>query len=53
LPISLEQAHLAGSPPGQHRDPFDRMLAAQALVERIRLVTADPPSREFGVAVLR
>jgi PIN domain nuclease of toxin-antitoxin system len=28
LPITLEHTHLAGSLPGTHRDPFDRMLAA-------------------------
>jgi PIN domain nuclease of toxin-antitoxin system len=52
LPISLEHAHLAGSMSGQHRDPFDRMLAAQAQVEGLRLVTADPAFRAFGVDVL-
>jgi PIN domain nuclease of toxin-antitoxin system len=52
LPISLEHAHVAGSMPGKHRDPFDRMLAAQALSERMTLVTADPAFREFGVDVL-
>jgi PIN domain nuclease of toxin-antitoxin system len=38
--------------PSPHRDPFDRMLAAQAQVEGIPLVTADPVFRAFGVRVL-
>src|SRR3954471_6521890 len=41
LPIRLEHAHLAGSLPGAHRDPFDRMLAAQAHIENMPLVTGD------------
>ena len=52
LPITLEHAHLAGSLPGAHRDPFDRMLAAQAQIENMPLVTADPVFRAFGTRVL-
>ncbi len=52
LPITLEHARLAGLLPGPHRDPFDRMLAAQAQVEGIALVTADPVFRGLGVRVL-
>ncbi len=52
LPITLQHAHLAGSLTGAHRDPFDRMLAAQAIVEGIPLVTADPAFRSFAVEVL-
>ena len=52
LPITLEHAHLAGSMPGGHRDPFDRMLAAQAIVEKISLVTVDPAFRQFDVEVI-
>jgi PIN domain nuclease of toxin-antitoxin system len=52
LPITLEHAHLAGSLPGAHRDPFDRMLAAQARIEDMPLVTADPAFRQFGTRVL-
>jgi PIN domain nuclease of toxin-antitoxin system len=52
LPITLEHGHLAGSLPGAHRDPFDRMLAAQSQVENIPLVTADPLFRAFGTRVL-
>jgi PIN domain nuclease of toxin-antitoxin system len=52
LPITLEHARLAGSLPGAHRDPFDRMLAAQAQIENVPLVTADPVFRAFGTRVL-
>ncbi len=38
--------------PGAHRDSFDRMLAAQAIVEDMRLVTVDPAFSDFDVKVL-
>jgi PIN domain nuclease of toxin-antitoxin system len=52
LPLSLEHARRAGALPNPHRDPFDRMLAAQAEVEDIPLVTADPAFHHFGIQVL-
>ena len=52
LPVTLDHAHLAGLLPGPHRDPFDRMLAAQSRLEGIPLVTADPAFRAFGIDVL-
>jgi PIN domain nuclease of toxin-antitoxin system len=52
LPIRLEHGRLAGLLPGQHRDPFDRMLAAQALVDDMALVTNDAAFAAFGVKVL-
>jgi PIN domain nuclease of toxin-antitoxin system len=52
LPLSLEHARLAGALINQHRDPFDRMLAAQAEIEDIPLVTADPAFRHFKVRIL-
>jgi PIN domain nuclease of toxin-antitoxin system len=39
LPINLQYGQLAGSLPGPHRDPFDRMLAAQALLSDLVLVS--------------
>jgi PIN domain nuclease of toxin-antitoxin system len=51
LPIALEHALAAGALPGPHRDPFDRMLIAQATVERLQIVTRDPVFGEYGVAV--
>lgn len=41
LPITDEHALLAGKLDWSHRDPFDRMLAAQAMVESLTLVTSD------------
>jgi PIN domain nuclease of toxin-antitoxin system len=52
LPITLAHAKLAGSLPGEHRDPFDRMLAAQSAVEGLPLVTADPAFKTFGTRVI-
>ena len=52
LPVTLEHAHLAGTMGGRHRDPFDRMLAAQSQIENVPLVTADPVFRAFGTRVL-
>jgi PIN domain nuclease of toxin-antitoxin system len=52
LPLSLEHARHAGVLRSPHRDPFDRMLAAQAEIEDIPLVTADPAFRQFKVRTL-
>ncbi len=49
IPITSEHALLAGSLGAEHRDPFDRMLAAQALVEGVPLLTADPVFSVFRV----
>jgi PIN domain nuclease of toxin-antitoxin system len=52
IPISLEHARLAGSLVHAHKDPFDRMLAAQALLEGLTLVSADTVFDEFAVTRL-
>lgn len=52
LSVSAEHARLAGLMPGEHRDPFDRMLAAQSQLEDMPLVTADPAFRAFGTKVV-
>jgi PIN domain nuclease of toxin-antitoxin system len=41
LPINYRHALTAGRLPGIHRDPFDRMLIAQASVEELRVVSHD------------
>lgn len=41
LPISATHGILAGSLPGPHKDPFDRMLLAQALIENVAIVSND------------
>ncbi|MFE9583312.1 type II toxin-antitoxin system VapC family toxin [Nocardia sp. NPDC006044] len=52
LPIGLDHAAAAGRLPMIHRDPFDRMLVAQAQFEDLTLVTRDPWCRQYDVAVL-
>lgn len=49
LPISLEHAQVAGNLSGEHKDPFDRMLIAQALEEKMALVSNDRVFDAFGV----
>ena len=49
LAISVGDAERAGRLPGPHRDPFDRMLAAQALTREFPVVSADPVFDRFGV----
>ena len=52
LPLTHHHGLRAGSYPNQHRDPFDRMLAAQAELESLTLVTRDAVFAEFPVRVL-
>jgi PIN domain nuclease of toxin-antitoxin system len=52
LAISSEHAIAAGRLPLIHTDPFDRMLVAQARCEDFTLVTRDPQSQKYEVAVL-
>ena len=52
LPVTFEHAEAVARLPHHHRDPFDRMLAAQSLSEGLRLVTADPTFALYGVHVL-
>ena len=49
LPVSPEHALRAGLLAGEHRDPFDRMLAAQALLEGLPILSADQQLEAFGV----
>lgn len=50
LPITAAHAVTAGSFEMEHRDPFDRMLAAQAGAEGAVLITRDPAFDSFPVA---
>lgn len=50
LPISLAHAERAGSWPQPHRDPFDRMLAAQSILDGLPLITRDDAIAQFGTA---
>lgn len=53
LPITLVHAAEAGLLPWAHRDPFDRLLAAQAALENAVLVSADPVFAGAGIEILR
>ena len=52
LAITIEHGRLAGRMAGAHKDPFDRMLAAQALIEDVPIVSNDAAFTGFGVKVL-
>ena len=52
LPITWQHSRLAGSYRQEHRDPFDRMLAAQSELENARLVSCDAAFGAFGTDVL-
>jgi PIN domain nuclease of toxin-antitoxin system len=49
LPIALEHAAAVRELPFHHRDPFDRLIAAQAREEEMPLVTVDPTFTKYGV----
>ncbi len=51
LPISALHAWRVRDLPAHHRDPFDRMLVAQALVERLPIITTDARFIDYGVEV--
>ncbi|MSP61348.1 MAG: type II toxin-antitoxin system VapC family toxin [Myxococcales bacterium] len=53
LPIRPEHAFRVAELPFLHRDPFDRLLIAQAQVEAIAVVTVDPEFRRYDVEVIR
>jgi PIN domain nuclease of toxin-antitoxin system len=52
LPVTALHAQEVERLPWHHRDPFDRLLVAQAAVEDHALVSADPRMREYDVEVI-
>ena len=52
LPITLDHAIAAAALPGPHRDPWDRIMMAQALAEDCRVVTVDRIFSDYGVPIL-
>lgn len=52
LNVTPAHAMRAGYLPGAHRDPFDRLIAGQALVERFTVLTNDPQIAAFGCTTL-
>lgn len=49
LPLTADHARLAGALPIAHRDPFDRMLIAQAQIEQLVLISNEKLFDQFGV----
>lgn len=52
LPILLRHTRAIESMPHHHRDPFDRMLIAQAIVDGLTIVTADRKLTKYQVSLL-
>lgn len=52
LPITFFHGTQAGTLPQHHKDPFDRMLVAQAQAEGLTILTADAEIPKYGVHVL-
>jgi PIN domain nuclease of toxin-antitoxin system len=52
LTVELRHVLRAGALPFIHRDPFDRLLVAQAQVEGIAIVSADPAIAQYDVEVI-
>ncbi|MBI3748604.1 MAG: type II toxin-antitoxin system VapC family toxin [Chloroflexi bacterium] len=52
MPIELAHAVRAGMLPAIHHDPFDRMLVAQAQVEGLPILTADPAIARYDVETI-
>jgi PIN domain nuclease of toxin-antitoxin system len=52
LSVTLEHAIAAASLPGPHRDPWDRIMMAQALADDCRVVTVDRVFSDYGIPVL-
>ncbi len=53
LDMNFEHAQLAGALPNIHKDPFDRMLIAQAICEKMTLLTRDHFIPQYDVKVLK
>ncbi len=53
LPVTFRHAERVAQLPSHHRDPFDRMLVAQAAVENLTLVTRDPVFARYSVDLLK
>jgi len=52
LPVTVDHAHAIAGLPAVHRDPFDRMLVAQAVVEGMTIVSRDRRIAEYGIGVV-
>ena len=52
IPIRTEHVAYLDRLPPHHKDPFDRILMAQSVVEKLPLVTADDEIRKYGINLL-
>ena len=52
LPVEPSHVHEVAVLPWVHRDPFDRLMIAQARVEKLALVSRDPQLAEYGVPII-
>lgn len=52
VPVSLDHALAAAALPGPHRDPWDRIMIAQAQAEKLSVVTVDHVFSDYGIPVL-
>jgi len=52
LPVTVVYAERQANLPTHHKDPFDRLIIAQALVESVPIVCADPAFDAYGVTRL-
>ena len=52
LPLYLSHAVRTYALPGHHRDPFDRLLVSQALLERLPILSADPQISRYPIEVI-
>ena len=50
--MTIRHVQRAGSWPQPHRDPFDRMLAAQSVIEELPLVSRDKVLESFGARLI-
>ncbi len=53
LPVTIEHACATANLPWHHKDPFDRMLVAQAMTEPLRLLTADHQLEPYSDLIIR
>lgn len=52
LSVTTEHALAVEHLPPHHKDPFDRLLIAQAKIEALTLVTSDPNMKTYGVPII-
>jgi len=52
LSITTEHALAVEQLPPHHKDPFDRILIAQAQIEKLTLVTRDPNMQAYGISIV-